>query len=218
MPRIARVVVPGLPHHVTQRGVRRMDVFFSDEDRFAYLAFLAKQARAHGVEFLAWCLMTNHIHLVATPNTESSLAKGIGEAHKRYSRMINSREGWRGYLFQGRFFSCPIEPTALLGVVRYVLRNPVRAGIACEAWEYPWSSARWLVGNASSDPLVKKKGSLVEVDDWRSLLAYSDNEVERIRKHTRTGRPMGGESFITQLEHLLERKLRKKKPGPTPRR
>ncbi len=89
MSRIARVVVPGIPHHVTQRGVRRVDVFFSDKDRIAYLDVPSEQGRVHGVQYLAWCLMTNHVHLVATPSTESSLAKGIGEAHKRYSRMIN---------------------------------------------------------------------------------------------------------------------------------
>ena len=96
MPRIARVVVPRTPHHVTQRGVRRMPVFFSDDDRQAYIDFLAEQSRRFGVRYLAWCLMTNHIHLIAVPETEMSLAKGIGEARKRYSRMINFREGWRG--------------------------------------------------------------------------------------------------------------------------
>jgi putative transposase len=193
-----------------------MDVFFSDEDRQKYLREMAEQGERFGIDFLAWCLMTNHIHLVAVPHNEESLAKAIGEAHKRYSRMINFREGWRGYLFQGRFFSCPMEPTSLLAVVRYVLRNPVRAGMVRDAWDHHWSSARWLVGDVPSDPLVKERGSLVEVDDWRLFLRSSAVEAEQIRQHTRTGRPMGGESFIKHLESLLDRRLRKRKPGPAP--
>jgi putative transposase len=194
-----------------------MDVFFSDEDRDKYLKHLAEQGERFGVEFLAWCLMTNHVHLVVVPDNTEALAKGIGEAHKRYSRMVNLREGWRGYLFQGRFFSCPIEPASLLAVVRYVLRNPVRAGMVRNAWDHPWSSARWLVGNAPFDPLVKKKGAMVEVDDWQSFLTSSDIEADEVRQHTRTGRPMGSDSFISQLEHLLKRSLQKKRPGPPSR-
>jgi len=195
-----------------------MDIFFSDDDRRAYLGLLAEQGRAHGVEYLAWCLMTNHVHLIAVPVSERSLAKGVGEAHKRYTRRINFREGWRGYLFQGRFFSCPIEPSRLIAVVRYVLRNPVRAGLADQAWGYRWSSARWLVGSADSDPLVSDPGPLAEVDDWRTTLMISDGEDAVIRRHTRTGRPMGGEPFVTYVESMLGRVLRKRKPGPAPKR
>ena len=195
-----------------------MDVFFSDEDRYEYLHEMAEQGERFGVDFLAWCLMINHIHLVAVPRDGKSLARAIGEAHKRYSRMINFREGSRGYLFQGRFFSCPVEPASLLAVVANVLRNPVRAGMVRDAWDHPWSSARWLVGEVSSDPLVRENGSLVEVDDWRLLLSSSDVEADQIRQHTRTGRPMGRKPFIKHLEILLGRRLQKKKPGPAPRK
>ena len=191
-----------------------MDVFFSDDDRETYLKVLAEQAQAHGVEYLAWCLMTNHVHLIAIPANEGSLAKGIGEAHKRYTRTINFREGWRGYLFQGRFFSCPIAPHRLIAVVRYVLRNPVRAGLAEQAWEYQWSSARYLVNSAVSDPLARKLGPLAEIEDWRTTLAIEDNDHSLIRQHTRTGRPLGDESFISYVEQLLGRRLKKHKPGP----
>ena len=191
-----------------------MDVFFSHEDRYAYLELLAEQGQAHGVEYLAWCLMTNHVHLIAVPAADSSLAKGIGEAHKRYTRMINFREGWRGYLFQGRFFSCPVEPSGLIAVVRYVLRNPVRAGLVDEAWRYPWSSARWLVGSTNSDPLVGDLGPLAEIDDWRATLTAADDDHTAIRQHTRTGRPLGDESFLSHIEDLLGRRLKKRKPGP----
>jgi putative transposase len=213
MPRIARVVVPGTPHHVTQRGVRRMPVFFSDDDRQAYIDFLAEQSRRFGIRYLAWCLMTNHIHLIAVPETEMSLARGIGEAHKRYSRMINFREGWRGYLFQGRFFSCPLEGGHVISAIRYVLRNPVRAGIVRNAWSYPWSSARWLVGRNHQDPLAEESPMLPEVGDWRTLLSSDPHDPEVLRRHTRTGRPLGSESFLEHVERLTGRSLRPRRPG-----
>jgi putative transposase len=195
-----------------------MDVFFSDVDREAYLKFLAKQGRVCGVEYLAWCLMTNHVHLVAIPSTESSLARGIGEAHKSYTRMINFREGWKGFLFQGRFFSCPVEPSRLLSVVRYVLQNPVRAGLVERAWEYPWSSAQWMTGDRRDDPLVKQLRPLAEISEWETFLKVDDDANTSVRKHTRTGRPFGDESFIANVENALGRSLCKRKPGPAPRR
>lgn len=195
-----------------------MNVFFSDEDRRAYLKLLATQGHLHGVEYLAWCLMTNHVHLIAVPTDSSSLAAGIGEAHKLYTRRINFREGWRGFLFQGRFFSCPIEPSRLTAVVRYVLQNPVRAGLVDHPWDYAWSSARWLVGALDRDPLVREMGSLEEIADWRTVLATPEEGLCAIRQHTRTGRPFGGKSFVTKAERVLGRRLQKRKPGPSPKR
>ena len=218
MPRIARVVVPNYPHHVTQRGVRRMDVFFSDEDRTTYLDLLAEQGGRYGIQFLAWCLMTNHVHFIVVPLYEHSLAKGIGEAHKRYTRSINFREGARGYLFQGRFFSCPLEVDRLLSAVRYVLRNPVRAGLVTQPWDYQWSSARWAIGLMEKDPLVHSLGPLAEIDDWKAFLSSQPDGIEELRLHTRTGRPLGGESFVNLAEALTGRFLRKRKPGPKHRR
>ncbi len=217
MARIARIVVPGLPHHITQRGVRRMTVFFSDSDRVAYLQFLCEQGERFGVQYLAWCLMDNHIHLIAVPQSESSLAKGVGEAHKQYTRMINFREGWRGYLFQGRFFSCPLEGSYAVAAIRYVLRNPVRAGICQQSWEYSWSSARWMIGLRDDDPLAYNSSLLEEVDDWRSLLEAESDEIENVRQHTRTGRPLGSDLFLEHLEAVTGRALRIRKAGRKPK-
>ena len=190
-----------------------MDVFFTDDDREAYIELLAQQSKRFGVRYLAWCLMSNHIHLIAVPEAEASLAKGIGEAHKRYSRMINFREGWRGYLFQGRFFSCPLEGEHVIAAIRYVLRNPVRAGIVRKAWAYPWSSARWLAGRIPDDPLVEDLPILQEIDDWQALLSHDTPEDDMLRRHTRTGRPLGSESFLTHVENLTGRSLRPRKAG-----
>jgi len=217
MARIARVVIPGIAHHVVQRGVRRMDVFFSTEDREEYLNHLREQGERFGVRYLSWCLMTNHVHLIAVPESESSLAQGIGEAHRRYTRYINFREGWRGYLFQGRFHSCPLDGSYLLAATRYVLRNPVRAGIVTQPWDYEWSSARWLVGLADCDPLAEGSQMLDDITDWESFLSASEVAGREIRKAVRTGRPLGSERFIDQLESLSGRSLRPKKRGPRPR-
>ena len=214
MARIARVVVPGMPHHIVQRGVRGMNVFFSDDDRYAYLDLLSEYGQRFGVSFLAWCLMTNHVHLIAIPEDESSLARGIGEAHRRYTRRVNLREGWRGYLFQGRFHSCLLDGQYLLAAVRYVLRNPVRAGITDKPWDYPWSSARWIVGDALEDALATPSERLADITDWRSFLMGNSCQLAELRQHTRTGRPLGSESFITQIESFIGRVVRPQKRGP----
>ena len=213
MSRIARVVIPGHPHHVTQRGVRRMDVFFSDDDRRAYLDLLSKHAASCGITFLAWCLMPNHIHLIAVPEEATSLARGIGEAHRQYTRRVNFRNGWRGYLFQGRFYSCPLEGRHTMAAVRYVLRNPVRAGLVTYPWEYRWSSARWMVGEVPEDRLAKPSPILEDVSDWGAFLRVPGQDLDDFRKHTRTGRPLGSSTFIDHVEATLGRRVRPQRRG-----
>jgi putative transposase len=217
MARLARIVIPDLPHHITQRGVRRMDVFFTDEDRLQYLKNLAEQGKRFGVSYLAWCLMSNHVHLIAVPERENSLSLGVGEAHRRYTRYINFREGWRGYLFQGRFHSFPLEGDYLLSALRYVLRNPVRAKIVKKAWDYRWSSAAWFVGKSADDPLAVPSDLLADIDNPRTFLAHEEERAPLLRKHARTGRPLGSDSFIDHLEQLTGRILRPRKRGPKAR-
>jgi putative transposase len=214
MARIARVVIPDLPHHITQRGVRRMDVFFSDEDRMEYLKHLSEQGDRFGVSYVAWCLMSNHVHLIAIPNEERSLALGIGEAHRRYTRYVNFREGWRGYLFQGRFHSFPLDGAYLLTAVRYVLRNPVRAEIVSNPWDYEWSSSAWFVGQRTEDPLAVPSDLLSDIGDRRAFLTQEEDHVPLFRKHARTGRPLGSDAFVERLEQLTGRILRPRKRGP----
>lgn len=217
MPRIGRIVIPGLAHHVTQRGVRRMSVFFTDADRLMYLNLLREQADRANLHFVAWCLMPNHVHLIAVPERETSLARGIGEGHRRYTCALNQREGWRGYLFQGRFYSCPLEGAHVVAAVRYVLRNPVRAGMVAQPWEYEWSSARWTVGYTSADPLAERTPLTDEVGDWKSLLREEPSQGDVLRRHTRTGRPLGSPAFVRQLEDLTGRVLELRSPGRPPR-
>jgi putative transposase len=213
MPRLARVVAPGIPHHVTQRGNRRQPVFFGPVDYSSYLQLLAEWSSKHDVAIWAYCLMPNHVHLIAVPPTEAALARSIGEAHRRYTRMIHFRENWRGYLWQGRFASYPMDEDYLLKAVRYIELNPVRAGLVGKAWDYEWSSARAHV-RGEADALVAVEPMLARVADWREYLRGQvlEADLRAIRLHTRTGRPLGSEGFIDGLQSQLGRILRPRRP------
>lgn len=218
MARISRIVVPGYPHHLTQHGVRSMSIFDTDDDRRAYLNFLSGEAERFGLDILAWCLMTNHVHFVAIPYLETSLARGFGEAHRRYTRMKNFSQGVRGYLFQGRFNSSVLDENHLLAAVRYVELNPVRAGLVAAAWDYPWSSAAFHSGRTATDPLVKDKALFGLITDWEEYLAGGMSpEVDLVRVATQTGRPAGDDMFIEKVADITGRDLSKGKPG-RPRR
>jgi putative transposase len=218
MARLARVVAPGIPHHVTQRGNRRQQVFFNDDDYVTYRALLAEGCRAAGVAVWAYCLMPDHVHLILTPSDRDGLRAALGEAHRRYTRHVNSREGWRGYLWQGRFASCPMDEAHLLACARYVELNPVRARLARRARDWRWSSARaHLAGK--DDGLVRVRPLLALAPDWRDFLAegLSAADREAIRAGERTGRPLGSARFVARLEKRLDRPLAKRKPGPKPK-
>jgi putative transposase len=213
--RIARVVAPGFPHHVIQRGNRRQKVFFSDDDKCEYLNILVKQAEKYGVKFWAYCLMDNHVHLIVVPSTKESLTMAIGETHRRYTRRINFREGWRGYLWQGRFGSCVLDSSYLYNCVRYVERNPVRAKMVGQARDYKWSSAQAHLG-MREDHVISDFYLAREIEDWQRYLDESDDE-EKIRifhEYIATGRPLGDDNFVEKLERITGRELKKNKPGP----
>lgn len=218
MARLARIIAPGLPHHITQRGNRRQPTFFGTRDYRAYLDLMADWCGRHKVEVWAYCLMPNHVHLIVVPRDESGLHQAIGEAHRRYSRMVNQREGWSGHLWQGRFASFPLDHTHLLAAARYVELNPVRAGLVKLAASWTWSSAGAHL-NGKDDQLVRVSPLLDAVGDWKEFLASGlrDDEREAIRKHERTGRPLGDEHFLDRLEQSLGRALRRRKPGPKPK-
>ena len=216
MARIARAVAPGIPHHVTQRGNRRQQTFFNDEDYQSYLELMSEWCMKFQVETWAYCLMPNHIHLIAVPETKDGLNLAIGEAHRRYTRRINFREGWRGHLWQGRFSSFIMEERYLLACTKYVELNPVRAGLVKKPEDWRWSSAGPHM-KAQDDILVKAKPLLEIVDNpWEDFLTIDTQkmEIELFRKHERTGRPLGVDSFIGKMELLLGRKLKPQKPGP----
>jgi len=217
MARISRIVAVDYPHHIMQRGVRSMDIFDSAQDRKQYLQFIKEETERCEVEILAWCLMTNHVHFIAIPHTETSLSRGFGEAHKRYTRMQNFKDDVRGYLFQGRFGSCVLDERHLLAAVGYVESNPVVAGMVKHAWQYKWSSAAYHVGDIKKDVLVSGRNLYGLIKDWRSYLdeqILNKEDMYNVRKATKTGRPAGDDYFVKKIEKLTGRFLRRQKPGP----
>jgi putative transposase len=219
MARLARVVVPGYPHHIIQRGNRRQQTFFNNEDYEAYIALMAEWCEKYEVEIWFYCLMPNHVHLIAVPKSEDGLRRAIGEAHRRFTRRINFREDWRGHLWQGRFSSFVMDNKYLMTAVRYIANNPVKCGLAKRPEQYRWSSvAAYLHGDI--DPLVGKCDLSEMVDDWKEFfkLPVDSKLGEILRKHERTGRPLGSESFIMKMEKKLDRILKPKKSGPKPKK
>src|SRR5258706_1880945 len=214
MARIARVVAPDMPHHVTQRGNARAPIFFEPGDESLYLRLLADQTRRAGVAIWAYCLMPNHVHLIATPRYETGLARAIGEAHRRYTAFVNTRAGRTGHLFQGRFSSVVMDEDHLIAAARYVCLNPVRARLAKRAEDWPWSSVRAHLGD-TSDPLVSIRPLADRIDDFAALLRTDpdDPAFAPIRAAETTGRPLGGEAFVADLERRLARPLAPRRPG-----
>jgi len=195
-----------------------MDVFDDDRDREIYIELMAEQCRRFRVEVLAWCLMSNHVHLVMVPSRAAALAAAVGEAHKRYTRMKNFASGARGYLFQGRFGSCVLDERHLLAAARYAELNPVRAGTAASARDYRWSSARFHLGRRKTDPLVADRTLRGLVDDWAAFLGEEDTAAQAaLRLATRTGRPAGSRRFLRRMERLTGRTLRRGRRGRPPK-
>jgi len=219
MPRIARVVIPGCPHHVTQRGNHGQRVFVSDKDRDVYLKLLREYFQQYQVQMTGYTLMSNHVHLILIPALTDSLAKGVGRLHNDFSRWQNIQQNTKGHLWQSRFYSNPMDEEHFWEALRYAELNPVRAGLARQAWDWPWSSAGAHVTG------IDKTG-LLNMDKWKSRFNGNQwidflkkglrlgEEIEMIRLATRTGRPLGSKSFIKNLEKITGRSLLPKKRGP----
>jgi putative transposase len=216
MPRIARIIAPGYPHHITQRGNNRANVFFDDEDRLIYLKLLAGYSQKHHFQIWAYCLMSNHIHLLAVPETETSLSRGIGLTNQMYTQYLNRKLKQTGRIWQNRFFSCVVENEQYLwAVARYIERNPIKPGLVESVEEYRWSSAKAHVTGAHD--------SLLAADSWLSsqersaygeFVCMADDETDNaIRRSTNSGRPFGSETFIDKLEFQLNQTMKPRKPG-----
>ena len=219
MARRARIVLPGFPHHVTQRGNRRQPTFFEEADYALYRDLMAAACAAHGVRCWAWCLMPNHVHLVLEPPRPEALARAVGQAHWRYTQRINAREGWTGYLWQGRFSSCAMDEGHALAAVRYVENNPVAARLCGTAQDWPWSSARFHA-TGRPDGLTQATPWLARISDWPRYLAEGTSPQEELLlgDFTQTGYPLGADAWITDLETKSAQRLRPGRPGRPRRR
>ncbi|MBI5779857.1 MAG: transposase [Planctomycetes bacterium] len=216
MPRIARVVAVHFPHHIIQRGNNREKIFFAEVTRRKYLDWLKEYAQAQGVKILAYCLMTNHIHLLVKPDKRESLAKMMQGLNVSYTRYINKRYGRTGRLLEGRYHSCIIdEEPYLWAVARYIEQNPLRAGMVKAVEDYPYSSARAHITGGSDEVLSDE---LITEDGRPSYIEFvkapsPKREIERIRITTKRGMPLGGDIFVERLERRLKRRFTKKKSG-----
>ena len=203
MPRTSRIVVPGVAHHVIQRGNRRQTLFFGDNDRRAYLHNLTESCVRHSVTCLAWCLMDNHIHLVLVPPSADALRAVLSSVHTSYSQRINRTQGLSGHVFEGRYKSYPMDDAHMLVAVRYVENNPVVAKMVGQAEDWPWSSARAHLG-LTRDSLTDTSLLPSHVPNWRAMLQdglESSEHDSRVETALLSGRPLAGESWL--YEHGL---------------
>ena len=218
MARLARVVVPDLPYHVTQRGNGGQKVFFSDGDYAAYRDLLADAAREARVGVWAWCLMPNHVHLILCPSDEDGLRRALARAHRAYAGRIHARRRRTGHFWQGRYGAVAMDEPHCVAAWRYVALNPVRARLVERAQDWHWSSARALLG-LEDDGLTDVAPARARLARFADLLdADEDVEAtERLRKGESVGRPIGSEDFLATLEARTGRRLRPQPRGPKPR-
>lgn len=214
MPRIARVVVPGAPYHVTQRGNYKQNIFDGNEDKQVYMDFFKLYAKKYQLKLLAFCLMDNHVHFILEPQQTDSLAFLFKYTHMRYSMYYNKKNGTPGHLFQGRFFSCILDDEHLYEAIRYVELNPIRAQMVNSLQDYYWNSAYIRL---TENPWIKLNSlqKYFEINDWNAYLnePIDEEKINKIRINTKTGRPLGSEKFIQKLEKKLGIKITIENPG-----
>ena len=217
MARLPRVVIVDVPHHVTQRGNARQVILTNDADRVAYLELLRQNSALYGLSLLGYCLMSNHVHLIAVPRTAAALAQTLKHVRGRYASYWNARQSSSGHVWQGRFYSCPLDDSHLWEALRYVELNPVRAGLVEAAEEWQWSSAAAHCGAAAHCPMLEMElwGERWTVSEWRAYLTAGDSQTDLIalRRCTHTGRPLGTPDFVAALEKSSLRLLAPRKGG-----
>ena len=209
MPRSARLVIPEVPYHITQRGNNRTQTFFYDPDYKTYLELLREYSRQAGLTILGYCLMPNHVHLLGVPGNQAALAQAVGHTHSRYVQLFNLRHQRGGHLWQERFFSCALDEAQLVVAMRYVECNPVRAGLMQLAWEYTWSSAVAHVGRGDFFGLLDlaRWSKHWSPAAWREFLLESEEEQQLValRQCTHAGKPCGDREFLDKLERMRRR-------------
>jgi len=215
MPRAARVVAVGLPHHITQRGNHGIDVFYSADDRQRYLLWLGEYARLHALRIWAYCLMANHRHVVAVPGEPDSLARALRPLQMRHAQRINRDHHWSGHLWQSRYFSCPLDDDHLWAAVRYVERNPVRAGLTARAENYDWSSAPAHCRMRNDPVLSPDLPMLAAVTDWAEWLEEPEDAdaVVQLKHCTLKGLPCGDDAFIDRVGRFTGARVREGRSG-----
>ena len=206
-------MIPEVAHHITQRN-NRQPVFCAADDFHRYLALLRRHSQANGTRILAYCLMPNHVHLIAVPRRADSLALTLGRAHSEYALVWNRVRGATGHLWQNRFFSCPLDEAHAVRAIRYVELNPVRARLAPAPWEWPWSSARAHTMDNGADPVLDSRWAEYfggwNFAEWKEILsaAMTPEDLASFRRAAATGEPLGSREFISSLERQTGKRLR----------
>lgn len=200
MARAPRIVYPGLPHHVTQRGTQRLPTFLREEDYAYYRALLKTFAERSRTKVIAWCLMPNHVHMILIPSTGDGLRATMAPLHHMFALEINRREGWTGHLWQDRFASFPLDESHTIAAARYIELNPVRAELVVSPDQYRWSSAISHVTGVP-DGVTDLEESRKYVDDWRGLLASGVDESigQLLVAHGKTYRPLGSKEWVENV-------------------
>lgn len=209
MARLARSIILGYPHHVTQRGNYDQPVFEAEADYRQYLEWLREYTERYDIDIWAYCLMPNHVHFVCVPKAKDALARAFNTLHMRYAQYSNGKRAAHGHLWRGRFMSCALDDRSVHEEVRFIETNPVRAGIVVRAEDYLWSSAR---SHVTGEPdAVLRNGCFLatEVPDWRVYLKGRGEEavLRRVRERLKTGRPAGDVEFVHKLEGIVGRRL-----------
>ena len=215
---MARLVIPGLPHHVTQRGNGRARTFLNDDDYALYRNLLAENCAAAGVEAWAWVLMPNHVHLILTPSDEHGLRRALAATHRRYAGLIHAREERTGHIWQGRFGCVAMDEAHLAAAIVYVALNPVRAKLVEHAEKWRWSSTPAHLRSVAKDGLTTVAPVRERFPDLEARLATGEDEMlsARLRKAEQIGRPLGSAAFIADLERRTRRRLTPARPGRKP--
>jgi putative transposase len=218
MPRPRRFICAGVPHHVTQRGNRRGQVFFEDADYLIYLHWLREYCIKYEIAILAYCLMTNHVHLVLVPDTKVALSRVLSSLHARLARRVNRANEWTGHLWQARYFSSALDERHFWAAIRYVERNPVRAAMVARAEDYPWSSAAAHCGLGSNRVLTTHPywdHQFAGIGDWSKWLAEADDPValQTLRDCANHNLPCGSDEFMEKLAADTGQKLPRRSRG-----
>ncbi len=211
MPRSARIVAVGFPHHITQRGNFQQNIFEDNGDKERYLHWIQEYADRYKLSIMAYCLMPNHTHFIAIPHKNDSLARAFNAAHMRYAQYANKKMKRNGHLWQGRFFSCVLSDEHLVAAARYIERNPVRAKLVDKPWQWKWSSAAAHTKKGISAIRLSDFFNIIGMDaaEWEKCISSGEEEkaLQAIKKHTLAGRPLGSEEFLKKLGERLQVKF-----------
>lgn len=216
MPRSGRIVLPGFPHHVIQRGHNKQDIFLENGDYEYYLESLRNWRRQYDVKLYAYCLMTNHVHLLLEPQSPAGLAQLMKRVAGRQTRYFNSKYSRYGTLWEGRFKSSIVDTeTYLLNCARYIELNPVRACLVEYPEKYTWSSYREHVGDSLRALICDHFENLPDARSYASYVAegISSEEMEFISSSVERNQLTGSSTFIDKVEQLSSVRVERRGRG-----